>query len=183
MMKVNDIPKFFPAPPYNINMPWGHIERRLEEWNDDKNTIKGALGLDLDPDFQRGHVWTEEKQIAYIEYCLKGGTYSRLILFNHPGWMGNWNGQMVLVDGKQRLEAVRKFVRNELPVFGGIKLNDFDDPKRLLRSGNCEMIFGVNKLQTRAEVLEWYLQLNDGGVIHTKEELDKVRRLLENEKS
>jgi hypothetical protein len=26
--------------------------------------------------------------------------------------------------------------------------------------------------------LQWYLDLNDGGVVHTKEELDKVRGLL-----
>ena len=39
---------------------------------------------------------------------------------------------------------------------------------------------GINNLKTRGQVLEWYLQLNDRGVVHTKEELDKVRRLLEN---
>lgn len=30
----------------------------------------------------------------------------------------------------------------------------------------------------RAQVLRWYLALNDGGVVHTEDELFKVRRLL-----
>ena len=29
------------------------------------------MGLQLNPDFQRGHVWTEEQQIAWIEYHLR----------------------------------------------------------------------------------------------------------------
>lgn len=180
-MKITDIRKFYEMPHYNVQQPWMNLEDVFKKWDEDKGKIKGALGVNLDPDFQRGHVWDEARQIAYIEYCLQGGGYSRTILWNHPGWMGSFEGEMVLVDGKQRIEAAMKFVRNELPVFGGTYLNDFDHPRRLLLSPNCEFVFGVNSLKTRREVLEWYLQLNGGGVVHTQEELDKVRRLLENE--
>ena len=96
--------------------------------------------------------------------------------------MGSYAGEMTLVDGKQRLEAVRKFVRNELPVFGGTLLNDFDNPKKLLRSNGAQFEFGVNVLKTRKEILTWYLQINTGGVVHTKAELDKVRGMLGEEK-
>ena len=34
-------------------------------------------GLQLNPDFQRGHVWTNEQQIAFLEYFLKGGKSDR----------------------------------------------------------------------------------------------------------
>lgn len=91
-------------------------------------------------------------------------------------------GLMVLVDGKQRLEAVRKFLRNELPIFGGNFINDFNDPRRLLRSSDAYFEIRVNNLKTRKEILTWYLQLNTGGVVHTEEEIAKVRRMLENEK-
>jgi hypothetical protein len=30
-----------------------------------------AMGLQLNPEFQRGNVWTEEQQIKYIEYRLR----------------------------------------------------------------------------------------------------------------
>ena len=181
-MKVNDIPKFINPPHYRVTVAWDY----LEEWIADKadtQGLPGSLGIDLDPDFQRGHVWTQDKQKAYVEFCLRGGQSSRTLLWNHPNWMGDWKGMLVLVDGKQRLEAVRKFVRNELPIFAGVRLNDFDDPKRLLRGTYASFEFGVNNLKTRPELLEWYLQLNDGGVVHTPEEIQRVRDLLEAEKA
>ena len=37
----------------------------------------------------------------------------------------------------------------------------------------------VNDLQTKEEVLKWYLQVNDGGTPHSKEEIDKVKQMIE----
>lgn len=179
IMKVADISKFICPPNYNVCIDWRFLEEQLKGYDD--RGVKGSLGLDLNPDFQRGHVWTEDKQIAYVEFCLRDGQSSREILFNHPNWQSSYKGQMVLIDGKQRLEAVRKFLRNELPIFGNNFLNNFDDPKRLLKMNGAYFIFRVNNLKTRKEVLTWYLQLNSGGVVHTKEELDRVRSLLEKE--
>lgn len=172
-MKIEDMPKFFRPPHYRINVSWDAIEHQLQHWNERESP------LNLDPDFQRGHVWSEEKQIAFVEFCLKGGESSRELLFNHPNWNGNYNGEMVLVDGKQRLQAVRRFIANDLPVFGGNRLQDFDFPRRLLLS--TDLIFRVNNLKTRRELLEWYLQLNTGGVVHTDEEIEKVKVLLKKE--
>ena len=180
-MKVVDIPKFFRPPNYCVTSGWNHLERTLDRWDGRSDEIDGNLGLDLNPDFQRGHVWTEDKQIAFVEFCLKGGQSSRTLLFNHPGWQGSYKGLMVLVDGKQRLEAVMKFIHNELPIFNGNLLDDFDDPKRLLRSSQASFEFKVNNLKTRKDVMQWYLQLNSGGVVHTQEELDKVYDLIEKE--
>jgi len=179
-MKVSDIPKFICHPGYQVNSGWNFIEEQLKQYND--RSLDSWEGLDLNPDFQRGHVWTEDKQIAYVEFCLRGGRSSRTLLFNHPNWQGSYVGQMVLVDGKQRLEAVRKFLRNELPIFGDNCLQDFDSPEILLRGSDAQFIISVNNLKTRREVLQWYLQLNTGGVIHTDEEIEKVQKLLDAEK-
>jgi len=163
-----------------VHVGWDYLEESLKDYND--RTGNGMEGLELNPDFQRGHVWTEDKQIAYVEFCLKGGQSSRTLLFNHPNWQGSYVGQMVLVDGKQRLEAVRKFIRNDLPIFDGNYLNDFDDPKKLLRISDAFFEVRVNNLKTRRELLQWYLELNTGGVIHTEEEIKKVKVMLEKEK-
>jgi hypothetical protein len=87
-------------------------------------------------------------------------------------------GPFVLVDGKQRLEAVRSFLRDEVPVFGGHKCSQLEG--RIPNS--AFFYFNVNDLGTNAEVLQWYLDLNTGGVVHTTEELDKVRAMLAQEK-
>ena len=175
-----DVQPFTTPAHYQVHTFWSFIEETLVQY--DSRSIDGELGLELDPDFQRGHVWSEDKQIAYIEFCLRGGESSREILFNHPNWQGSYKGQMVLVDGKQRLEAVRKFLRNELPVFNGNFINDFEDKEIMLRSSNTQFVFKVNNLKTRKQVLQWYLDINTGGVVHTSEEIEKVKKLLEEEK-
>lgn len=34
---------------------------------------QAEAGLNLDPDFQRGHVWTARQQVKFIEFLLRGG--------------------------------------------------------------------------------------------------------------
>ena len=87
-----------------------------------------------------------------------------------------FKGPFEIVDGKQRLETVLRFLRNEIPVFGNNYLKDFD-----ILPVDVDFVFNINDLKTRKEVLQWYLDLNSGGVIHTKEELDKVKELLKKE--
>jgi hypothetical protein len=169
-MKFQDIPQFTRSASYQVNVSWRSLERQLEQFND-RNGM-----LDLDPDFQRGHVWSPEKQIAYVEFILRGGNSSKTLQFNCSSWQREYNTPLQLVDGKQRLEAVRKFLRNELPIFGGSFLADFTDE---LPHCQVDFIFCVNNLKTRSEVLQWYLELNSGGVVHTEEELNKVRKMLD----
>ena len=78
-------------------------------------------GLQLNPEFQRGHVWTEKQQIAYIEYFLRGGKSGTIIYLNKPDWntsiaVGEYN-EFTCVDGLQRITAFGKFVNNEIKVF------------------------------------------------------------------
>jgi hypothetical protein len=177
IMKLKQIPQFTGEGNYRINQPWSDLESWIERETKE-------LGLDLDPDFQRAHVWDEKKQIAFVEFCLKGGKHSNIIRFNCVGWMGDFRGPFVLVDGKQRLEAIRKFLQNELYVFknldnqgNGFRLCDFEGNLKL----SHDVIIVVNNLATRREVLQWYLDINSGGVVHTNEELNKVKQLLEKE--
>lgn len=83
---------------------------------------------------------------------------------------------MQCVDGLQRLTAIRKFLNNELSIFGGNYLDDFEDKKVLLRTMSLRI--NVNNLKTRKEVLQWYLDFNTGGTVHSDEEIERVRKLL-----
>jgi hypothetical protein len=166
--RFRDIPQFSMAN-YHADVAWDYM---FEGWLPDMR----ETGLDMDPDFQRGHVWTEDKQVAYCEYVLRGGMGAKELFFNHPNWRASYDGEAVLVDGKQRLEAVRRFMFDEIKVFGHFK-KEYSDRIDILRG---RFSVNINNLQTTAEVYQWYLDLNDGGVVHTKEELDKVRALMAN---
>jgi hypothetical protein len=41
---------------------------------------------------------------------------------------------------------------------------------------------GETRFKMHVNQLEWYLQLNNGGVVHTEEEINRVRQLLDDEK-
>lgn len=170
-MKFSEIPQFTRRAGYHVHIGWDYLERWIEREQRENN-------LDLNPEFQRGHVWNDKKRRNYVEFILRGGQSSRDIYFNCPGWMGDFRGPLVLVDGKQRIEAVRKFLSNKLSIFDGHHFNEFEDRVSIVRHN---FIVNINDLNTHAEVLQWYLDLNSGGVVHSKKELDKVRAMLAKE--
>jgi len=166
--RFRDIPLFTEAGSWECDfdlhrgLRW--IDQQVEE-----------CGLDLFPDFQRLHVWTEEQQVAWLEFFLRGGKTGRVFYFNHPGWMTTFEGDMVLVDGKQRIQAIRRFINNEIRVFGSL-FSEYTDSPRLIV---ITLKMNVNNLKTRADVLRWYIEMNAGGTPHTEEEIEKAMRLLD----
>lgn len=166
-MRFKDIPRFTRGPAYHNDVPLDFLKTWLNEMETD-------LHLNLNPDFQRGHVWSEEQQIAYVEYLLRGGQSGREIYFNMPGWNGDWVGDFVCVDGLQRLTACMRFINDEITVFG-YKLSNFDDR---LYMADVALSMNINNLKTEKEVLTWYIEMNTGGTVHTDEEIERVKRLL-----
>ena len=167
MPKLKNIKGFIRNPHYHVNISWPYLENWL-------NNAAEDVGLELNPEFQRGHVWIEAQQIAYVEYQLRGGISGKSIFWNCKGHMGNFEGPYLLVDGLQRITAVRKFMANELKVFGRY-LNEYDDPQ-FVRS--IDFDWYVHKMDSMAHILKWYIELNEGGVRHTTDEIDRVRGLL-----
>jgi hypothetical protein len=173
-MKFKDIPQF-PRAHYNTHVGWTELEHWIEHMQE---RGEGIAALDLDPDFQRAHVWTPDQQERYVEYILRGGESGRNIYFNCTGWMRDYRGPFVIVDGKQRLEAVRGFMADRVKAFGHY-FSKFEG--RLSYEANFNM--HVANLSTRAEVLQWYVDFNVGGTPHTDAEIARVRALLEAEKA
>ena len=135
-----DIPQF-PTAHYEVDVGWDYLEEHLENY--------AAYDLQLDPDFQRAHVWTRAQQIAYTEYTLMGGEVARNVTFNCPGWGGRARqvGPMQLVDGKQRIEAARAFMRDEFPAFGHLR-SEYVDRLDIVR---MRFRFRICALESRAE--------------------------------
>jgi uncharacterized protein with ParB-like and HNH nuclease domain len=179
-MKFQDIPQFIDDGNYEVNMSLDRLERNITDWINDPH-----YKLQLESDFQRGHVWNKEQQTNFVEFFLRGGKTGRVIYFNKPSWNGRGNSNagyddFVIVDGLQRLTALRMFMAGNLKVFG-LFVNQFSNSIRMSRCRD-NLKFNINSLQTRRQVLEWYLQMNTGGVIHSTAEIEKVKALLAKEK-
>ena len=169
--KFSDIPQFTKDGNWQCDFDIKGIARFIKEEIEDN-------GLQLNPKFQRGHVWTEEQQIAFIEYFLKGGKSGDVIYFNKPDWHfrvadGAYN-DYVCVDGLQRITAILRFVNNEIPVFGTY-YDEFEGKPRLQHT----IKINVNDLKTEREVLQWYIDMNAGGTPHTTEEIERVKKMIE----
>ncbi len=169
--RFQDVPAFTRQGPWECDFPLDSVWRQVEQWQNED-------GLDLNPDFQRGHVWTEAQQIAWIEFFLRGGKTGRILYFNHTEWGRSYKGWSVIVDGKQRLEAIRRFLHDEIRVFGSLR-SEYTDTLRITQT----MKINMNDLRTRAEVLQWYIEFNAGGTPHTDAEIERVKELLREEQA
>ncbi|WP_025821404.1 DUF262 domain-containing protein [Shewanella marina] len=96
--------------------------------------------LDLQPNFQRGEVWGLQKKQRLIDSILRGWHIPPIHVIDVP----NSNKQEVL-DGQQRLAAIRDFVNNKFEFNGtfepkqsnlekldGLKYDDFDDETQII---------------------------------------------------
>jgi hypothetical protein len=165
----NEIPQY-PRSNWSVDISWRDILGWVEK------QISGE-GLDLAPDFQRGHVWTTEQRIRYVEHVLRGGETGKDLSFNRPGWsFSSAEGPYQILDGLQRLTAAMMFMRGELPAFGR-RVGEFTGHPRMWVSFRWR----VFELPTRADVLRYYLDMNAGGTPHAESEIERVRALLAKE--
>jgi Protein of unknown function DUF262 len=66
----------------------------------------------IDPDWQRGDVWTLDQQQCLIDSMTKGMPFGSLMV-----WINN--GKKVMVDGKQRTTTISKFLSNKFQTTEG----------------------------------------------------------------
>ena len=138
--------------------------------------------IDLDPPYQRDHVWTQTHQEKFLGFFLEGGEPPALYIrgLEYENTSDSQKGFEV-IDGKQRVTALIRWWNNEIPalLISGRQVwkSEFDDTE--LRQLNNFRIRSVHLVGTDREIMEVYLRLNGSGIVHTNEELDKVRKLIE----
>jgi hypothetical protein len=69
--------------------------------------------IDLQPDFQRGDVWNLARQQRLVDTILRDWYIPPVHLISDPD-----SGRELVLDGQQRLSAIRSFFDNEFPVNG-----------------------------------------------------------------
>lgn len=160
-----------------------------------EDSFQNLYNTDINPDYQRGHVWTDEQRRRYVGFVIQGGQNRPLIINEGPkgngvGWPGRENEDSYtfrteLVDGKQRYTSLTKWFNGALAarLYDGStlhieELEQDDKSMRLLRS-TIRIRLGMVKLN-RTETLRYYLRLNGGGTAHSDDELERVREMLEN---
>ena len=174
ILKYKSIPKVTPVGSYSVSVGLDYLKETIDRY-------KNNYGLNLNPNFQRGHVWSMDQRIAFVEFILQGGK-TNPIYFNHENWMSSFEGEFVIVDGKQRLTSLLMFLDNEFPVFKNLDQEEVGFyAKELDFFRNNFLTFVINDLKSKKLVLKWYLEMNKGNIQHTEEELNRVEKLLQQE--
>lgn len=122
------------------------LEEALDDLDEERNWADGAalwstdwtaetlLGqltrdnIDLDPAFQRRSAWRNTKQSLFIESLILGLPIPQLILADEKGKKGSY----IVIDGKQRLLAIRRFCSlDPNDGFAPLKLSGLKELKHL----------------------------------------------------
>lgn len=182
--KFDDIPMLIGAQSqghvHSETAHWCEIDRWYVGVDSDKPWMRHII--DLNPEYQRGHVWTQDQKVAYIEYCLRGGKTNNTVVFNQRD-PEDGSCPYECVDGKQRLTAVYEFVNNKLKVFGSLTCSDLVSASGMKRcSTSYYLTVIVLSLPTREAILRYYLDHNSGGTPHDPSELDRVKKLYDAER-
>lgn len=128
------------------------------------------------PPWQRPEVWDAARKRAFIEGIFLGlGTGSYVV--HAPDWDANGTKPMSgwLIDGQQRISAIRDFVQDDLVIFDGVRYSDIDTITRRRRF--LSQTFSYIELsyapdEQRLKTL--YERLNFGGMGHTAADLQRL---------
>lgn len=162
---------FCPLPNNGVDRDWWFIARDI------LHNEEGDEVWDFEAPYQRPYVWSETQQEEFIGHVLSGGTVP--LIYIHEEWVGE-RVAIEVVDGKQRLNAILRFMSGQLPArmldgsrFYYGELNERERRHRAM-SSRVVTLHGM----TLRERMRFYLRLNDSGVRHTKADLNKVKELL-----
>ena len=139
------------------------------------------FGCDMNPEYQRGNVWTVEQEEKLIDSIFKQINIGSFI-FAERYWC---NGQKVIgdmyeiVDGKQRLTAILHFIEGKIKYNGlyyhemhNYNRNFFEDSQIMV--GEISFKNGYNK----KEVIENFIRLNECGSTMKGNIIEQAKKIM-----
>lgn len=147
----------------------GHFKEFLE-----------GFEININPPYQRNHVWTSEQQEAFMGALLQDDSRIPPIYVNQRD---DEKKTCDVVDGKQRITAILAWLNDEILAFcpsgHTVRYSDF------LKTTTDKRILGIRVtlhwrfLQlSEVDAMRFYVALNSGGTIHTENEIARVKRLI-----
>lgn len=94
------------------------------DWTTDSLISQLSRGnIDLDPTFQRRSAWTDERKSLFVESLVLGLPIPQIILAEDK----KSKGRFIVIDGKQRLLAIRQFAAQDGDGFERLHLKGLKD--------------------------------------------------------
>jgi hypothetical protein len=136
-------------------------------------------GIDLNPDYQRGLVWTLEDKVSLIDSIFNNIEIGKFVLIHMPYSVRGKS--YTILDGKQRLTTLIEFYEDGFS-YRGFKYSELSrgDQYHFKEFSTSTAKADSNQL-TKEMILLYFLRLNTTGKTQTKNHLDHVKELLRKE--
>lgn len=136
------------------------------------------VGVNFDPEYQRGYVWSMEDKIALLDSIFNNIEIGKVVLIKKHEYGSN-DPAFEVLDGKQRLSTLIDFFLDGFEYKGFL----YSELPRKLQRHFREFKLPIAETRyadaTPQKVLEYFLRLNTGGKSMDKEHLDRVRNMLD----
>ncbi|WP_368880403.1 DUF262 domain-containing protein [Proteus mirabilis] len=156
------------------------LEKSIQTFETEDDMI-----VEMNPDYQRGHVWTLDQKIHYIENMLRF-KFQPEIRLNFPHYKdthskcknGLKKNVVTCIDGLQRYTAITEFANEKFKVFDNqVGVKDLDCTAFSFKRLHC--ILKIYEFTDKKELLQFYIDLNAGGTFHTPDEINRVKKMKE----
>lgn len=196
--------------PKNINFPLDNILHVVFDRDDPivYNDFLIKLNANLNPYvfigekqyfYQRGYVWNLEDKQKLINTILNknsagivvvrkrsfGNAYDIINSYKDGNNKYKFDDKpdvhlLDIVDGKQRLSAIKEFVDNKFPTLDGVYFNDFSFvSKRQFEGSQSLGFFEFPESARDIDIMHSFLNVNNAGVPQDKKHLNEVRKAFE----
>jgi len=143
------------------------------------------FGIDVNPEYQRGSVWTEEQKILLIDSIYRNINIGSLVLVEKQ-WFDdkhNITSEMYeILDGKQRLSAIIDYVSSKFPYKGKYYYELSEGTRNTFE--NQSILLGIlvldkkDNIYNRKKVIEQFIRLNECGTTMEKSIIDKAKEMI-----
>lgn len=135
------------------------------------------FGIDFNPDYQRGYVWTQEDKELLLDSVFKNIDIGKFVFIrlSDSEWMERNFGYEIL-DGKQRLSTLIEFYENKL-AYRGKYFNDLSGKDKEVFKNHMVSVAEVNEIDKKT-VLKYFLMLNRTGKAMDETHLKAVEDML-----
>jgi hypothetical protein len=131
------------------------------------------FGTDMNPDYQRDYVWSEEDKVALIDSIFHGIDIGKFAYADNPV---SDHYLYEIIDGKQRLRTIIDFYENRFP-YKGKYFNDLCYRDQNHFENYAVSVADVRNVD-RNTVMKYFVAMNSQGRIMDSAHLDKVRAMI-----
>jgi hypothetical protein len=144
-------------------------------------------GWDLNPVYQRDACWTDLQASRFMGHMLSQGPVPTIFVQRHeteknaPKGSKYWEIPVEVIDGQQRIRAMLKWFEGKIGAeMEDGKLVHYAHLNEIERRGLPTVQVSYVDLSME-ERLKFYIRLNRGGTVHSDDEIQRVREMLEKE--